>query len=91
MPSKTITISAAKWTRVKDAFVGHSPIPEKVDPAWVDTGDGTPPDMIPVCTEAEYPFYCLKKYVARLVRSYELKVDGKNNASAFDEDIMTIT
>jgi len=77
MPSKTITVSTEKWERVKAAFSRSIPTdPETNEPEY---------------TEAEYPFVVLKRYVARKVRSYELELQGKDNAPDFDEDIMTVT
>ena len=78
MPSKTITISAAKWERVKEAIAGHDPIP---------VGE----DGNPLYTDAEWVFVKIKKYIARLVRSYEQNRQGQDNAPAYDEDMIEIT
>ena len=77
MPSKTITISAAKWTRVKEAIKGHDPIPTNEEGKLS-------------YTDAEWVFVKIKKYIARVVRSYEQNKQGKDNAPAYDEDIVTI-
>ena len=87
MPSKTITISAAKWTRVKEAFCAKFPIPKIPDPN--DTNK--PPNMIDEFTEAEWVFIYIKRYFARIVRSHEVDRKGKDNAPAFDENMIEIT
>ena len=79
MPSKTVTVSTEKWERVKAACAAKVPIP--TDP---ETNE-------PEYTEAEWPFVLLKRYFSRLVRSYELEQQGKDDAPDFDEDIMTVS
>lgn len=78
MPSKTITISEAKWTRVKEAFCAKFPIP-------------TDNEGQPLFTEVEWVFIYIKRYFARIVRSHEVDRQGKDNALAFDENMIEIT
>ena len=75
MPSKTITISTAKWNRVKKAFYDFVP---------QDT-DGNP-----LYTEAEWVFVYMKRLFARKVHSYELGQQGRLSAPAYDENIIEI-
>jgi len=77
MPSRTITVSTEKWERVKAAFAPSIPTDD-------ETGQ-------PEYTEAEWPFVALKQYVAGMVRSYEQDRQGKDNAPAYDKDIMTVS
>ena len=78
MPSKTLIISNGKWNRVKTAFNTKFTIPK----------DSEGKDMY---TENEWIFVYIKKYVARIVKSYENEMQGKNNALPLDEDIITIS
>ena len=83
MPSKTITISAAKWTRVKEAFCAKFSIPKIPDP-------NDPNNMIDKFTDAEWVFIYIKRYFARIVRSHEVDRQGKDNAPDFDESMIEI-
>ena len=78
MPSKTISITTAKWTRWKTAIINRHPIP--TDEKGVD-----------LFTENEWPFVYIKKLCAREVRAYEKDMQGKDNALPLDEDMVIIT
>lgn len=78
MPSKTISISAEKWDRVKDAFAKKFPIPEDEK------------THEPEHTENEWPFVYLKKLVARIVRAHERNIQGVS-APEMDEDMVTFS
>jgi len=38
----------------KNAYLAVHPIPQKVDPEWIDPEDGTPPDMVDIYGPAEH-------------------------------------
>jgi len=84
MPSKTINITTEKWIRVKEAFIAKFPIPQIPD-------SNDPDNMIDEFTEAEWVFVYVKRYFARIVRSHELDMQGKDNALQIDNDMLTIT
>ena len=88
MPSKTISCSTAKWNRLKTAICALNPVPQIPDP---NSSDPINPDTIPEFTEAEWTWQVIKRYCARLVRSYEQNKQGTDNAPELDNDMITIT
>lgn len=84
MPSKTISITAEKWERVKAAFCAKFPVPMIEDP-------NDPENRIPQYTDAEWVFVYIKRYFARIVKAHENDRQGLDNAPALDNDMITIT
>lgn len=83
MPNKKIIIDNKAWERVKKAFASVG-IPEIEDPK-------NPDKMIPQFTETEWVYYCIKRFVARKVYSYEKSKVGIDNAPQFNNNLINIS
>ena len=84
MPSKTINCTIAKWARIKKAFNARFPVPMIKD-------SKDPKNEIPEFNENEWPFEYIKRLVARIVKSYENDMQGKDNTPELDNDMVTLS